>query len=89
MGHERQCGDCNRKIRMKRFYGSVLSVIIFLGVLANPAFAVSTDNVSAPKTVTASAVIVPAQMSELGFLISGIAKDVPVKEGDTVRAGKR
>jgi HlyD family secretion protein len=38
--------------------------------------------------VTASAVIVPAQVSEMGFLISGIVRDIPVKEGDTVKAGQ-
>jgi RND family efflux transporter MFP subunit len=55
----------------------------------SPAFA-SRSNLpaSAEKTVTASAVVVPAQTFELGFLISGIAKEVSVKEGDTVKAGQ-
>lgn len=43
---------------------------------------------AAQNTVTASAVIVPARTSELGFLISGIAKEIPVKEGDRVTAGQ-
>ncbi len=82
---------------MKRVYGSVLSVIIILSALAtalacgasaNPASAASENNISAQKTVTASAVIVPAQTSKMGFLISGIVKDVPVKEGDVVKAGQ-
>ena len=73
---------------MKRFYMSVLSAMIILSALATPAFAASENNVLAPKTVTASADIVPAQISELGFLISGIVKDVPVKEGDVVKAGQ-
>jgi RND family efflux transporter MFP subunit len=73
---------------MKRFYWPVFSVIITLAVLASPVFAAPGNNVSAQKTVTASAVIVPAQVSELGFLISGIARDIPVKEGDTVKAGQ-
>jgi RND family efflux transporter MFP subunit len=73
---------------MKRIYVSVLSVMVILSALATPAFAASKNNVSAQKTVTASAVIVPAQTSEMGFLISGIVKDVPVKEGDTVKAGQ-
>ena len=43
---------------------------------------------SAQKTVTASGVVVPAQVSELGFLISGIASEVPIKEGEAVKAGQ-
>lgn len=87
---------------MKRFYGSVFSAIVILAVSINPVFsphvsfrysetcgvAAPKNNVSAQKTVTASAVIVPAQVSEMGFLISGIVKDIPVKEGDTVKAGQ-
>lgn len=73
---------------MKRFCWSVFSAVVILIVATNSVFAAPTNNVSAQKTVTASAVIVPAQVSELGFLISGIAKDIPVKEGDTVKAGQ-
>jgi len=87
---------------MKSFYWSVFSVIVILAVSANPVFALHVsfrcsgmcgvatprNNVSAQKTVTASAVVVPAQVSELGFLIPGIARDIPVKEGDTVKAGQ-
>ena len=73
---------------MKRFYGSVLSAIVILTVLANPAFAAPQNNAPAQKTVTASAVIVPVQVSELGFLISGVARDIPVKEGEIVKAGQ-
>lgn len=67
---------------------SVLSVIVILSALANSALAASENNILAQKTVTASAVIVPAQTSEMGFLISGIVKDVTVKEGDLVKAGQ-
>jgi len=87
---------------MKRFVWSVFSVIVILGVSIHPVFAphvsfrcsetcgvaAPKDNTSAQKTVTASAVVVPAQVSELGFVISGIARDNPVKEGDTVKAGQ-
>lgn len=88
MGHERGCKDRCRNISMKRFCWSALSMIVVLTALANPVLATPNHNVSAQKTVTASAVIVPAQVSELGFLISGIAKEVPVKEGDSVKAGQ-
>jgi RND family efflux transporter MFP subunit len=54
----------------------------------NPVSAAPTNDVVSQKTVTASAVIVPAQVSELGFLISGIAREIPVEEGDSVKAGQ-
>jgi len=44
--------------------------------------------VSAQTSVTASAVVVPAQVSQLGFLISALAREVPVKEGDLVNTGQ-
>lgn len=37
--------------------------------------------------VTASAVFVPIQVSELGFVTPGSVKEVSVKEGDSVKAG--
>jgi membrane fusion protein, multidrug efflux system len=88
MGYECGCNDRNRKVSMKRFCWSALSLIITFAVLANPVLAAPNPNVPAQKTVTASAVVVPTQVSELGFLISGIARDVPVKEGDSVKAGQ-
>jgi len=86
---------------MKQFYGSVFSLIVILAI-STPVYALHgsfqcsltcgvaapKNNVSAQKTVTASAVVVPAQVSELGFLISGMAKDIPVREGDSVQAGQ-
>lgn len=41
----------------------------------------------AQEFVAASAVVVPAQVSELGFVTSGLVKEVLVKEGDSVKAG--
>ena len=73
---------------MKRFYWSVLSAIAIFGAMTNPVFAAPENDASAQKTVTASAVIVPAQVSELGFLISGMARDIPVREGDLVETGQ-
>jgi RND family efflux transporter MFP subunit len=65
---------------------------LLFSVLLNPVSAVlasdAHQSVPAQKTVAASAVIVPAQVAELGFMISGIARDVPVKEGDFVKAGQ-
>jgi HlyD family secretion protein len=72
---------------MKRICWVVFSGIVILA-LSTPALAAPKNNVSAQETVTASAVILPVQTSEMGFLISGIVKDIPVKEGDTVKAGQ-
>jgi len=44
--------------------------------------------VSAQSAVTASAVVVPAQITELGFLVSGLAGEISVSEGDEVQAGQ-
>lgn len=88
MGHERGCKDRDRKVKMKRLYWSALSVIIVLIVSTNSVSAAPKKSVLVQGTVTASAVIVPAQVSELGFMISGIASEIPVKEGDTVKAGQ-
>lgn len=75
---------------MRQFYWSaILRLTALLAVVANPVFVAPTHTASAQEeTVTASAVIVPAQVSDLEFLISGIAKDIPVGEGDAVEAGQ-
>src|SRR6266508_320344 len=81
------------KMRMKRSYClRLISSSLLMIILINPVsevFASGVNNlVSTQKTVTASAVVVPALVAQLGFLISAIAKDIPVKEGDTVKAGQ-
>ena len=88
MGYERRCDHRERGIGMKRLVWSVWSAVGILGILATPAVAAPEMNVLAQKTVTASAVIVPAQVSELGFVISGAAREIPVKEGEFVKAGQ-
>ena len=77
-----------KNLYLPRLIGGNLLIFILIGFVS-PAFASQGNQpASASKTVTASAVVVPAQIFELGFLISGIAKDVPVKEGDSVKAGQ-
>src|SRR5690349_19743137 len=88
MGNECGCNDRNRKVSMKSLRWSALSMIVILTVLVNPVFAAPNLSGHAQKTVTASGVVVPAQVSELGFLISGIAREVPVKEGEAIKAGQ-
>ena len=81
------------KTRMIRSYflrliGSSLLVMILVHPVSIAFASDANHPVSAQTTVTASAVVVPAQVSQLGFLISALAKAVPVKEGDTVKAGQ-
>ena len=81
---------------MKRLIGSIL-LIIFLTACGNPTPAAVSPLTAAPveeKVVTdsdvviASAVALPAQVTQLGFTISALVKEIPVKEGDTVQAGQ-
>ena len=73
------------KTRMRQSYFlQFLRWSLLIIIMANPATtAMASDAgqpVSAQKTVSASAEIVPAHVAQLGFLISGIAREVPVKE---------
>jgi len=83
------------EMKVKRSYwlrliSSSLVAIILINPVSVPAgFALGVNRlVSMQKMVTASAVVVPAQVAQLGFLVSAIAKEIPVKEGDTVQAGQ-
>ncbi|MBN2117762.1 MAG: efflux RND transporter periplasmic adaptor subunit [Anaerolineales bacterium] len=75
-----------------RFISSSLLAILLIhpAVASAPVGLASglNDPVSVQSTMTASAVVVPAQVARLGFLISAIAREVPVKEGDAVKAGQ-
>lgn len=82
---------------MKRFCWSVFCAIVVLTVFpsalgyavrVHTVRAAPQPDISAQETVTASAVVVPVQASELGFVISGMARDIPVQEGDQVEAGQ-
>jgi membrane fusion protein (multidrug efflux system) len=53
-----------------------------LASLVNPVFAAQEG------TVVASAVIVPAQVTRLGFVTSALIKEITVKEGQQVQAGQ-
>lgn len=67
-----------------------LSLLVILLVGPVPAVFASSghDPVAAQKAVAASAVVVPARVAHLGFLISAPAREIPVKEGDIVKAGQ-
>ena len=68
---------------MKRFHWStLLSLAAILATLVNPVSAAQDG------TIVASAVIVPAQVTELAFLTPALIKEVAVKVGDQVLAGQ-
>jgi RND family efflux transporter MFP subunit len=67
---------------------SSLLIIVLINPVSPALASESNRPISAQETVTASAVIVPTHVAELGFLISGIAREVPVREGDFVKAGQ-
>ena len=68
--------------------GLALLVIVLVSPVSTALASDANRSSSAQGAVTASAVVVPAHVARLGFLISGIAGDVPVKEGDSVQAGQ-
>ncbi len=69
---------------MKRIpWSALLSLTAVLALLVNPVSAAQEAG-----TVIASAVVVPAQISRLGFLTSALVKEVRVEEGDEVIAGQ-
>jgi RND family efflux transporter MFP subunit len=81
------------KTRMKQSYWlRLISSSLLIMIVVNPVSIVFASDANQPvsvqKTTTASAVIVPAKVSQLGFLISALAKEIPVKEGDTVKTGQ-
>src|SRR5512138_2556575 len=81
------------EMKMKRSYWlrlicSGLIALILIAPLSTVSASGTNNPIPAPETVTASAVIVPAHVAELGFSISAIAREIPVKEGDTIKAGQ-
>ena len=82
---------------MKRFGWSALVLALILTACGNPTPAVISPAspapvqeiiVSDPDLVIASAVVLPVQVTQLGFTISALVKEVLVKEGDGVQAGQ-
>ena len=71
---------------MKRSFCSIFLTLALTLTVSFGSVRVSAS--SAQKGVTASAVIAPARISRMGFIISGLVKEVAVREGDTVQAGQ-
>lgn len=80
---------------MKRLIWLILLTIILTACGGNPTPAVSpiaaivdkTAVASDPNIVVASAQVLPAQASQLGFTTSAVVKEIPVSEGQQVKAG--
>ena len=81
---------------MKRLIWPILLTIFLAACGGNPtpvAAPASTTVaepvvVSDPNTVVASAKVLPVQVSELGFTISALVKEISVQEGEQVQAGQ-
>ena len=79
---------------MKKLSGSqfLILAILLAGCASQtpsaPAPTAAPTSATAPGTVTASATVVPAQKSEMAFIISAPVKEVDVTEGDQVKVGQ-
>lgn len=82
---------------MKRIGWSILALTSILTACGNPTPAlvspvapapVNESIVSDPEVVIASAVAAPVQVSQLGFTLSALVKEVAVSEGEQVQAGQ-
>ena len=82
---------------MKRIGWSILALTIVLTACGKataaavpPASPTPVEEIIAsnPDIVVASALVIPAQISQLGFPISGLVKEVSIKEGDKIKAGQ-
>ena len=80
---------------MKRTFLLFIALLL-LTACASPAPAEPTPiaapvveeaQISSPDAVIASAEVEPARVSYLGFTISALVKEIPVKDGDLVKAG--
>lgn len=86
-----RCAQISRMIiknirGIRQFAIFALSLLTLLALLVSPA--ATTVRAQGGYSVTASAVIVPAQVSEMSFLTTALIRDVSVEAGDFVEAGK-
>jgi len=69
---------------MRRSTLNLLGLFTALALLLSPVAVRAADG----SPVTASAVIVPVQVSKVGFLSSALVREIPVKVGDVVQVGQ-
>lgn len=82
---------------MKRLIWLTLFTIILTACGGNPTLAAVSPAITAvaesvvvsdPNIVIASAKVLPVQVSQLGFTISALVKEIPVSEGEQIKAGQ-
>jgi RND family efflux transporter MFP subunit len=72
------------EFRMKRYSFTLVCLVAALSLLLSPAAARAANGTG----VVASAIIVPAQVSKIGFLSTALVKEVSIQKGDVVKAGQ-
>ncbi len=83
---------------MKRYFWSISMILtILLAACGSPTplasspaapAPVEVENIPSADVVVSSAVITPVQVTRLSFIISGLIKEIKVKEGDKVQTGQ-
>ncbi|MBK8417410.1 efflux RND transporter periplasmic adaptor subunit [Candidatus Villigracilis saccharophilus] len=83
---------------MKRYFWSISMILtILLAACGSPTplasspaapAPVEVENIPSADVVISSAVIAPVQVTRLSFIISGLIKEIKVKEGDKVQTGQ-
>ncbi|HET9908772.1 MAG TPA: biotin/lipoyl-binding protein, partial [Anaerolineales bacterium] len=65
-----------------------LFVLVALLITSSHSAQTALASPRAQEVVSASAVVVPVQVTELGFVSSALLKEITVREGDLVQAGQ-
>jgi RND family efflux transporter MFP subunit len=73
-----------KRNNIRPFAISALTIIVAAALIASP---ITSARAQTGLSVTASAVIVPAQVAELGFLSNAIIREMDLQKGDAVKAG--
>ncbi|MBK7453966.1 MAG: efflux RND transporter periplasmic adaptor subunit [Anaerolineales bacterium] len=83
---------------MKRYFWSISMILtILLAACGSPTplasspaapAPVEVENIPSADVVVSSAVITPVQVTRLSFIISGLIKEIKIKEGDKVQTGQ-
>ncbi|MBK9924989.1 MAG: efflux RND transporter periplasmic adaptor subunit [Anaerolineales bacterium] len=78
----------NRTSRFQRDITWILLLLVLTFTVVGPTSPARASDDAQNGVVTASAIAVPAQITQMGFLISGSVKEVLVSEGEAVDTGQ-